>query len=129
MQKNKRVLVDMTCSIVHHGHIRILKKASKYGKVIVGLTKDREILKYKKFKCPLKFNQRKEILESIKFVSKVIPANFFITDKFLIKNKIDYLIHGSDNKSKVSKKYLKIFKRTKLISSTYLREVVKDIYL
>ena len=60
MEKNKRVLVDMTCSIVHHGHIRILKRASKYGKVIVGLTKDSEILKYKKFKCPLKFNQRKE---------------------------------------------------------------------
>ena len=129
MKKNKKVLVDMTCSIIHHGHIRILKRASKYGKVIVGLTKDKEILKYKKFKCPLKFKERKEILESLKYVSKVIPANFFITDKFLIKNKIDYLIHGSDNKNKVSKKYLKIFKRTKLISSTYLRKVVKDIYL
>ena len=45
MQKSKRVLVDMTCSIIHHGHIRILKRASKYGKVIVGLTKDSEILK------------------------------------------------------------------------------------
>ena len=129
MKKNKKVLVDMTCSIIHHGHIRILKRASKYGKVIVGLTKDKEILKYKKFKCPLKFKERKEILESLKYVSEVIPANFFITDKFLIKNKIDYLIHGSDNKNKVSKKYLKIFKRTKLISSTYLRKVVKDIYL
>ena len=129
MKKNKKVLVDMTCSIIHHGHIRILKRASKYGKVIVGLTKDKEILKYKKFKCPLKFKERKEILESLKYVSKVIPANFFITDKFLIKNKIDYLIHGSDNKNKVNKKYLKIFKRTKLISSTYLRKVVKDIYL
>ena len=129
MKKNKKVLVDMTCSIIHHGHIRILKRASKYGKVIVGLTKDKEILKYKKFKCPLKFKERKEILESLKYVSEVIPANFFITDKFLIKNKIDYLIHGSDNKNKVNKKYLKIFKRTKLISSTYLRKVVKDIYL
>ena len=129
MKKNKKVLVDMTCSIIHHGHIRILKRASKYGKVIVGLTKDKEIFKYKKFKCPLKFKERKEMLESLKYVSEVIPANFFITDKFLIKNKIDYLIHGSDNKNKVSKKYLKIFKRTKLISSTYLRKVVKDIYL
>ena len=35
MKKNKKILVDMTCSILHHGHIRLLKKASKYGKVIV----------------------------------------------------------------------------------------------
>lgn len=119
----------MTCSIIHHGHIRILKRASKFGKVIVGLTKDKEILKYKKFKSPFSFKERKEILESIKYVSKVIPANFLITEKFLIKNKIDYLVHGTDNKNKVSRKYLKIFKRTKLISSTHLRKVVKDIYL
>lgn len=126
MKKNKRILVDMTCSIIHHGHIRILKKASKLGRVIVGLTKDKEILKYKKFKSPLNFNQRKEILENLKFVSKVIPANFFITEKFLVKNKIDYIVHGTDNKNKISKKYIKIFKRTPGISSSILRKSIKE---
>ena len=126
MKKNKRILVDMTCSIIHHGHIRILKKASKLGRVIVGLTKDKEILKYKKFKSPLNFNQRKEILENLKFVSKVIPANFFITEKFLVKNKIDYIVHGTDNKNKISKKYIKIFKKTPGISSSILRKSIKE---
>ena len=126
MKKNKRILVDMTCSIIHHGHIRILKKASKLGRVIVGLTKDKEILKYKKFKSPLNFNQRKEIIENLKFVSKVIPANFFITEKFLVKNKIDYIVHGTDNKNKISKKYIKIFKRTPGISSSILRKSIKE---
>ena len=126
MKKNKRILVDMTCSIIHHGHIRILKKASKLGRVIVGLTKDKEILKYKKFKSPLNFNQRKEIVENLKFVSKVIPANFFITEKFLVKNKIDYIVHGTDNKNKISKKYIKIFKRTPGISSSILRKSIKE---
>ena len=126
MKKNKRILVDMTCSIIHHGHIRILKKASKLGRVIVGLTKDKEILKYKKFKSPLNFNQRKEIIENLKFVSKVIPANFFITENFLVKNKIDYIVHGTDNKNKISKKYIKIFKRTPGISSSILRKSIKE---
>ena len=126
MKKNKRILVDMTCSIIHHGHIRILKKASKLGRVIVGLTKDKEILKYKKFKSPLNFNQRKEILENLKFVSKVIPANFFITEKFLVKNKIDYIVHGTDNKNTISKKYIKIFKKTPGISSSILRKSIKE---
>ena len=36
MNKQKNMM-DMSASIIH-GHIRLLKKASKYGKVIVGLT-------------------------------------------------------------------------------------------
>ena len=36
-KKQKRILVDMACSVLHHGHIRILKKAYKLGKVIVPL--------------------------------------------------------------------------------------------
>ena len=85
-----------------------------------------QILRYKKFKSPLNFNQRKEIVENLKFVSKVIPANFFITEKFLVKNKIDYIVHGTDNKNKISKKYIKIFKRTPGISSSILRKSIKE---
>jgi cytidyltransferase-like protein len=112
----------MTCSLLHHGHVRLLKKASSFGDVIVALTKDSEINKYKKFHSPLKFRHRKEILESIRYVSKVIPSKFIISQKFLEKNKIDYLVHGDDNKNKIDKKYLKLFKRTKNISSSKLRK-------
>ena len=125
MKKNKKVLVDMTCSILHFGHIRLLKKASKLGKVIVALAKDSDIKKYKKFTSPFNFKQIKEILNSIKYVSKVIKADYFITKEFLIKNKIDYLVHGSDNKNSVPKKYLKIFNRTKNISSSKLRKKIQ----
>ena len=41
--KKRKILVDMSATIIHNGHIRLLKKASKLGKVIVGLTKDKEI--------------------------------------------------------------------------------------
>ena len=126
MRKNKKnIMVDMTCSILHHGHIRLLRKASKLGKVIVALTSDKEVLLYKKFKPPLTFRERKEILLSIKYVSKVIKSKFLITERFLKKNKIDFIVHGSDNKNEISKKYLKIFKRTNNISSTSLRSKIK----
>ena len=130
MKKNKRVLVDMTCSIIHHGHIRLLKKASFFGKVIVGLSKDEDVVKYKKFKPPFNFQRRKEILESIKYVSKVIKCNYYIDDKFLIKNKIHYLVHGADNRNKVSKKYLKIYKRPPKVSSRKLiKSIKKNLHL
>ena len=37
----------MSATLIHHGHIRLLKKASKFGKVIVALTTDKEIKKVK----------------------------------------------------------------------------------
>ena len=43
----KKILLDMSATILHHGHIRLIKKASKYGKVVIGLTKDAQIKKFK----------------------------------------------------------------------------------
>ena len=66
--------------------------------------------------------QRKEVLESIKYVSKVIKSGFFITDNFLKKNRLDKLVHGSDNSNKIPKNKLLIFPRTLNISSTDIRK-------
>ena len=121
-KKSKKILVDMSCSFIHHGHIKLLKKAKKLGNVYVALTSDREIKKYKKIKPELNFSSRKEIISSIKYVSGVIKSKFIIDNKFLKKHKFNFLIHGSDNKNPVDKKYIKIFKRTKNISATILRK-------
>ena len=40
---NKRIMVDMSATLIHHGHVRLLREASKLGSVIVGLTTDEEI--------------------------------------------------------------------------------------
>ena len=38
-----RVIVDMSVTLLHHGHIRLLRKAAKYGEVVVGLSTDEDI--------------------------------------------------------------------------------------
>jgi glycerol-3-phosphate cytidylyltransferase len=121
--KKKKVLVDMTISILHHGHIRLLKKASKYGNVIVGLTTDKDLIKYKKIRA-LKFKYRKEILKSIKYVKDVIPCGWKVTNSFLRKNKIDIIVRGDDYKNEnfIIKKI--IYKRTKNISSSFIRKTM-----
>ena len=120
--KNKNILLDMSATIIHHGHVRLINKAAKLGNVIIALTIDREIKKYKGYIPEIQFRHRREILKSFKNVFKVVPSNFFITDKFLRNLKIDYLIHGNDNKNKISKKKIKIFKRTAGVSSTLIRK-------
>ena len=120
-KKSKRVFVDLSATLIHHGHIRLLKKSSKFGKVIVGLSKDREIKKFKGYYPELNYNERKEIVSSIKYVDQVIPSNFFISDSFLKNNKIDIIIRGHDHKNdKFSIKKI-IYPRTRGISSSNIR--------
>ncbi len=125
----KKILVDMSATIIHHGHIRLLKRASKFGKVIVALTKDKEIKKIKGYKPELSFKERKEILESIIYVSSVIPSNWIINEKFIKKNKIDFLVHGNDCSNPISKEKKIIFKRTNKISSNIIRKKVVKNFL
>ncbi len=123
--RKKRILVDMSATIIHHGHINILEKASKLGDVIIALTTDKEISKKKNYFPELNYNSRKKILSSIKFVKEIIPSKWLITNSFLEKYNIDYLVHGNDNQNDVDKSKLIIFSRTKKISTTILRRKIK----
>jgi len=127
-KRDKNVLVDMSASIIHHGHINLLKKAAKFGKVCVALTTDKEIKKKKNFYPMLNFNNRAIILKSIKYVHKVIPSKWDIDDKFIKKNNISILVHGTDNNNSAKNVKVVIFKRTKGVSSTNLRKKIFKSY-
>ena len=51
----------MSLTSVHHGHIRLLKKAADLGHVVVALTSDEEIQKTKGFLPTLRYEHRQEI--------------------------------------------------------------------
>ena len=114
-------MIDMSATLIHHGHIRLIKKAKKFGKLVIALTTDKQIKKYKGYMPELNYNHRKEILSEIKGVKKVVPCNWVITQKFLDKHKIDILINGGDYKKRKFKTKTINFERTRLISSTILR--------
>ena len=118
----KRIMVDMSATLIHHGHIRLLKKASEYGFVVVGLTSDEEIISKKKYEPELEFEFRKEILESIKYVSEVVETPWLLDEKVLDKYQIDLLVHGDDNSNLVNESRLKLLPRTKGISSSEIRK-------
>lgn len=124
----KKVLVDLSCTILHHGHVRLLKKASKFGKVIVALTIDKDIKKNKGYMPELKYSFRKEILLSLKYVSKVIPTKFRITNNFLKKNKINIFVRGSDYTHEKFDIKTVIYPRTKSISSSIIRKKSYKIF-
>jgi len=124
---NKRVMVDMSATIIHHGHIRLLKKASEYGDVIVGLTTDEQILRKKGYQAELDFEHRKEILEAIKYVSEVVATPWKLDDSILDEHNIDLLVHGDDNSNEIQKNKLLIFPRTKGVCSSDIRKKSSQI--
>lgn len=115
-------MVDMSATIIHHGHIRLLKEASRYGEqVIVALTTDDEIINKKGYEPELNFDARREILEAIKYVDEVVPSPWLIDEPFLKDHKIDVLVHGHDNSNPIPKEKLLVLPRTEGISSSIIR--------
>ena len=121
MKSNKVILVDMSATLLHHGHIRLIKKAYEMGKVIVALTTDIEIIKHKGYKPELRYEEREEIINAIRYVDRVIPSPWLIDEKFFNSTGADVLVHGDDNKNMLPKDKLVVFERTNGISSTDLR--------
>jgi phosphoenolpyruvate phosphomutase len=102
LKKEKIVYVGMCADLIHQGHINIIKEARKKGKVVVGLLTDEAIASYKRIPL-LKYEQRKEIVENINGVWKVIPQKALDYVENLKKIKPDYVVHGDDWKTGVQR--------------------------
>ncbi len=118
---SKRIMVDMAATLLHHGHIRLLKHAKKLGHVVVGLTSDQDLISAKKLHSELNFEQRKEILLALKYVDEVVETPWLLTEEILNKHKIDLLVHVDDNQNQIPAEKLAIFPRTEGISSENIR--------
>lgn len=93
----KRILTYGTYDFLHIGHINILKRAKSLGDyLLVGLSTD-EFNMAKKKSSHSSFSERKEILESIKYVDEVFAEKSWdqkIRD--VQKYNIDIFIMGDD---------------------------------
>lgn len=56
-----RVLVDMSLTLFHHGHVRLLRKAAELGHVTVALTVDEEIKRVKALFRRLTLSKEKKL--------------------------------------------------------------------
>jgi phosphoenolpyruvate phosphomutase / 2-hydroxyethylphosphonate cytidylyltransferase len=100
--KNKTIYVPLAVDILHSAHINILKKAKKYGKVIVGLLTDSAISEYKKFPL-IDYKERYNTLKGIKFVDQIVEQKNWDYSENIRKYKPNYFIHGDDWKTGIQK--------------------------
>ena len=100
--KNKTIYVPLAVDILHSAHINILKKAKKYGNVVVGLLTDKAISEYKKLPL-INYNERYKILSGIRFVDKIVEQDTWDYSKNIKRYKPDFFIHGDDWKVGIQK--------------------------
>jgi glycerol-3-phosphate cytidylyltransferase len=123
----KRVITYGTFDLLHYGHINILQKARNLGDyLVVGLSTD-AFNSVKNKVCYFNYENRKRLIESIRYVDLVIPEDCWeqkIED--VKKYLIDIFVMGDDWEGKFD--FLKDFcqvmylPRTPDISSTKIKE-------
>ena len=94
----KIVYLGLTGDIIHPGIVNIISEGAKHGNLIIGLLTDNAIVSHKRLPY-LTYEQRKQVLENIKGVSKVIPQEEWSYVPNLKKIKPDFIIHGDDWKT------------------------------
>ena len=118
-----KVLTTGTFDILHYGHINLLKKAKELGDyLVVGLnvTKNGKETYYT-------YQERKGMLEAIKYVDEVVPI-IKQEDKYFYLKQVDIFAIGSDyigyNDIKEIEKYCKVvfIERTPNISTSKIKQ-------
>ncbi|KTT81229.1 glycerol-3-phosphate cytidylyltransferase [Mammaliicoccus sciuri] len=126
----RRVLTYGTYDLLHYGHIELLRRAKQYGDyLIVALSTD-EFNKLKNKKSYYNYEQRKMMLESIRYVDLVIPENNWGQKTDDVKNfKVDTFLMGHDWEGEFDflKDHCEVIylKRTEGISTTQIK---KELY-
>lgn len=99
----KRVITYGTFDLLHYGHINLLKRARELGDyLIVALSTDEFNLNQKNKKCYFSYEQRKQLVEAIRYVDLVIPETCWeqkCTDVY--EYKVDIFVMGDDWSGKI----------------------------
>jgi len=127
----KKVITYGTFDLLHYGHINLLRRAKQQGDyLIVALSTDEFNWNEKRKKCYFSYEQRKALLEAIRYVDLVIPEENWeqkITD--VKEFRVDTFVMGDDWEGKFDflKEYCDVvyLPRTPEISTTQIKQELK----
>lgn len=127
----KKIITYGTYDLLHWGHINLLKRAKELGDhLTVALSTD-EFNKLKHKSSYHSYEERKLILEAIRYVDEVIPENHWEQkNSDVLDNEIDVFVMGDDWKGEFDflKEYCKVIylERTDGISTSKIKKDLKD---
>ena len=130
--KLKRIITYGTFDMLHYGHINLLRRAKELGDyLIVALSTDEFNWNEKQKKCYFTYEQRKKLLEAIRYVDLVIPEeNWSQKSTDVQMYHVDTFVMGDDWEGKFDflKEYCEVvyLPRTPEISTTQIKMELKE---
>lgn len=128
----KRVITYGTFDLLHYGHINLLRRAKQQGDYLIVVLSTDEFNMLKGKKAYFSYNERKLLLEAIKYVDEVIPEITWeqkVTD--VVSNNIDVFVMGNDWEGEFDflKEYCEVIylPRTDGISTTKIKTDMKEV--
>lgn len=100
--ENRKVYMCFSTDMIHSGHIAIIQKAKRLGKLIIGVLSDEAVVDYKRFPL-LPFEERKSMFENIAGVYKVVEQKTLSYKENIEKYNPDFVVHGDDWTSGIQK--------------------------
>lgn len=93
--ESRTVYMCFSTDIIHGGHIAIIKKAQKLGRLIIGVLSDEAVASYKRLPL-VPATERKKLFENIAGVYKVVDQNTLSYKANLETLKPSIVVHGDD---------------------------------
>ena len=127
----KKIITYGTFDLLHYGHINLLQRAKALGDyLIVALSTDEFNWNSKQKKCYFTYEQRKRLLEAVRYVDLVIPEENWEQKINDVKEfKVDTFVMGDDWKGQFDflKDYCEVvyLPRTPEISTTQIKNDLK----
>lgn len=122
-----KVITYGTFDLLHYGHINLLKRAKSLGDYLIVALSTNKFNKIKGKECYFSYEDRKKLVEAIRYVDLVIEENEWeqkVND--ILEYKVDIFVMGNDWKDKFDflKSYCSVvyLDRTPEISTSKIKE-------
>ena len=127
----KKIITYGTFDLFHKGHLNILRRAKEYGDYLVVVVSSDSFNKIKGKQAYYSEQDRKEILEAIKYVDEVIfEYSWDQKVKDVIEHNIDIFVMGDDWAGEFDflREYCEVvyLPRTEGVSTTQTKNDLKD---
>ena len=91
----RTVYMCFSTEYIHSGHVEIIKKARRLGRLIIGILSDEAVSSYKRYPL-IPFEERKALFENMAGVERVVTQNTLSYAENLRELKPDFVVHGND---------------------------------
>lgn len=91
----RTVYMCFSTEYIHSGHVAILNKARRLGRLVIGILSDEAVASFKRYPL-IPYEERKTLFENLAGVERVMEQKTLSYKENLQTLKPDYVVHGDD---------------------------------